>query len=235
MRLSLFSASSLLFLLGCPTTVVVDPPAPAEVVRLESGRYGVLVTDVLAIDCHGARDEDFYGMELPMQLRMGGGAGATADLSGLRLTGGMSAGVLELDGEFTTGQDRHDEDRSEPEPCEPADGDGDGDVEPVEAGGEQSEEKSGEDQEVEEVECGNEERPDQPSHGGGREGVVSLEIVASRPDHGAGFLVLTDRDCQLELAVEVQAVHRGEAPPPVHTTDEEPDCEDQDGDGGDCY
>ena len=225
MRLSLFSASSLLFLLGCPTTVIVDPPEAPEVVRLESGSYGVLVTDVLEVDCDGANGEDLFGMELPMELKMGRGGGATADLSGLLLSGGMSGGTLALDGDLVTTQEHEQEygevdgevDEEAVEPCAVPDEEGDEDVEPVD--------------------CSDEDRPDQPSHGGGRDGVVSLEIVASRTDHGTGFLALSDRQCRLELVVEVQAVSRGDDPPPVHTTGEEAECDDSkdvDGDRSDC-
>lgn len=225
MRLSLFCASSLLFLLGCPTTVIVDPPAPPEVVQLDSGRYGVLVIDVLEIDCDGANGDDLFGMELPMELKMGRGGGATADLSGFLLSGGMSGGTLELDGELSTGR-QHDEQYGEE--------DREADTEAVEPCAVPEDEA---DAEVEPVDCSDEDRPDQPSHGGGRDGVVSLEIVASRTDHGTGFLALSDRQCRLELAVEVQAVSRGDDPSPVRTTGEETECddsEDVDGDRSDC-
>lgn len=239
MRLSLFSASSLLFLVGCFDVVTVLPPEPApEVIRLESGSYGLVVTDVLAADCSGMDEDELFGLLLSMELSMGRGDGARADLQGIPLSGGMAHGVLELDGELVTYEE------TEPvEPCEDPDDrddgdddrepDSDEDVETTESEGGEVVETETEDYPDEPVDCGDSDSSEPRRHGDkGRKGEVSLDIVASRPDHGEGVLSFVDRICSFELAIEVQAIEHDDE---VIHYEEEPECgEDVDEDASDC-
>ncbi len=237
MRSILFSASSLLFLLGCPTAVIVDPPAVTPAVKLASGSYGVVVTDVVALECGEARAEDLFGMQLSMELTLARGGHAEAVLAGTYLVGAMSGGVLELDSEERDDRSKEvpGEDSQYPDSPDCAEetevDEADEDVEDVEdpdvEGGGGGGGRRG---------CGGGKRPDS-NH---RFSTTSLEIVASRTDHGQGFLAYSDGLCRLEVAVEVQALDSGDGTVPVDTTEpaSEPDCEDDvdspDGGAPDC-
>jgi hypothetical protein len=232
MRSFIFTASSLLFLAGCPDVVIVDPPADSKPVRLESGRYSVLVTDVVSVSCDGLRADDLFGQQLPLDLFMARGGRAEANLGGFFLTGRMASGVLALDGELSPGPVGEDDDIGV---AETEDQEADGDVrdegEPAEEGGssesagcapaegDESEEASDrcEPDPTEDVE-----RPDDvdAEERGGQAGSVSLELTASRTDHAKGFLAFSDRRCEVEVAVEVQAVDRDDDPVVVYETEE---------------
>jgi hypothetical protein len=220
MRSLLFSASSLLFLLGCPETVIVDPPVPANPVRLASGNYGVVVTDVLSLDCEGAQEGDLFGLQLDLQLSMHRSGRADAVLSGLQLSGGMAGGILELDGE-TSGGGRAQSGDDEGQPAPACDEDDAYSNESGESRCEVDDHRDGE------------EDVSRPG-GGRRSGDVSLEVLAVRTDHGRGYLALDQRDCHIEVAVEVQALGSGGDSPPVVRSSSEPESECGDDEEDDC-
>lgn len=248
MRFSILALSSLVFLAGCPEEFGVEPaPAPVKPLRLESGSYGVVVTDVNEIDCEGMRTEDLFGMMLPLELQFGRGGQASGLLADLYVEGQQAGGVLSLAAveppivvESSEGEDEETEVGVEAEEGSEDDADGEdagAPPEPEEDCADGSDSSDG--SEPRGGDCGDE---------GDDDVVVSpppfefgLELQASRRDHAEGLLSYRFQGCFLVLEVEAQRLERDDIKPMPGEDEPEPveeepvpgeECDDEDVDCG---
>ncbi len=209
MRQSLLALSSILFLVGCPEeTVIVLPPEEAKPIKLDSGEYSVLVTDVAVVECDGIAAQDLFGMQLPLSLRQGKRGQASGDFAGLPVAGSNSGGTLFLEaveviaceegneggsqGDGEDGSESEDGDAGEPTHDEDC-------VEPTE-GEDEDEREDGR------GDCGEEDiAMPEPV-----EIELSIALRASRPDHAEGTVSYRFDRCELELQVVAQRIERGD-------------------------
>ena len=232
MRYSLLVLSTLAFTVGCRDVSVgpvPSPPGPVKALRLESGSYNLLVTDVNELDCEGARPEDFFGMSLPLEVRFAGRGIASGFLADLYVEGAQTAGVLRLD---AVGPVVYEEE-GETEPESPPD-------ERDEEGEDSTDADEGEDRETRE----DREDPDGDDCADDREDCddevvvepepmdfsLAVELRATRRDHAVGALYYELEGCSLQLEVVAQKVERGGGDEPVPA--EESGCDDEESDCG---
>ncbi len=242
MRFALLLVSPLFFLAGCPDeTVIVDPPASHQKApKLASGEYGVLVVGVTRAECDGLREQDVWGMKLPMSLRVNGTSNV-ADLAGFQLFGEFKRGnlLLEADGapvvKTTSDEDHQDE---------PDDGDDTRAASSTEGGeGEDREECSDCDDSGDREDRDDRDEPDDDVDHGERpeEMFIALDLRVSSTRDASGVFVYEARGCSIEAQV---VVHRFEddgakpEPMPVEEGEEEPEEGEESspcaGGGSDC-
>ncbi|GDX82191.1 hypothetical protein LBMAG42_40020 [Deltaproteobacteria bacterium] len=232
MRFSLLLLAPLFFLAGCPDETISMPPKPAPVKpeKLASGEYGVLVVGVSRAECEGLREQDLWGMKLPMSLRVNGTSNV-ADLAGFQLMGEFSHGNLLLESVagpiVESSSDEEYEDVAE-----------EGDDT---RGGAASEGDEGEDRE-DRGDRDDRDEPDEDVDHGSRpeEMFMSLDLQVSSTRDASGVFSYEARGCSIEAQVVVRGFEDEGGKPepmPVEEGEEEPEeaPEDPCVDGGsDC-
>lgn len=223
MRFALLLVSPLIFLAGCPDDTISMPPkpTPAKAEKLAAGEYGVLVVGVSRAECEGLREQDLWGMKLPMSLRVNGTQNV-ADLAGFELRGEFSRGNLFLE---SVAGPVYESTGEETTTDVPADDEADGEET---KGGASSEGDEGEDREDrDDRDEPDDDRDDDVDHGSRPEEMfMSLDLKVSSTRDASGVFNYEARGCSIEAQVVVRGFEDDGAKPepmPVEEGEEEPE------------